>query len=207
MSLLGMPSGSAYFAKNGKCCANIRNDDLDLEHPKELLNLDVMHKRSTGRNVEAVTYGRFSAAPRNFFGDEAIKRSNHSLPSRLFLDPYHVSDGNLWAENFTMNRYQKGAQLTGLAGRSKMLKLEVERFGKQDPASRARSKYVEPECGRFIPPLKPACSRDKGPDPYGTAKHARWMIASAGYYGGMGTQSANKPLWSTYSLTGTNKPL
>ena len=134
-----MPSGSTYFGKNGKCCANIRNDDLDLEHPKELLNLDVMHKRSTGRNIQAITYGRFSAAPRNFFGDEAIKRSNHSLPSRLFLDPYHVGEGNLWAENFTMNRYQKGGQLTGLAGRSKQMKMEVERFGKLDPASRARS--------------------------------------------------------------------
>ena len=42
-----------------------------------------------------------------------------------------------------------------------------------NPNSRARSKYVEPEGGRFVPPLKPACSRDKGPDPYGTAKHAR----------------------------------
>ena len=29
----------------------------------------------------------------DFFGDVAIARSNYSLPSRLFLDPYHVSDG------------------------------------------------------------------------------------------------------------------
>ena len=113
-----MPSGSVQFGKNGKCCANIRTDDLDLEHPKELLNLDVWHRRSTARSVEDIPYGRFSAAPRTFFGAEAIKRSNHSLPSRLFLDPYRIGDGNLWSENFTMNRYQKGGQLTGLAGRS-----------------------------------------------------------------------------------------
>lgn len=202
-----MPSGSVYFAKNGKCCANIRTDDLDLDAPKELLNLDVLHKRSTGRNVEACLHGRFSSAPRNFFGDEAIKRSNHSLPSRLFLDPYHVSDGNLWAENFTMNRYQKGGTRTGAAGRTKQLTFDTERFGKQDPQSRARSKYVEPEGGRFIPPLKPACSRDKGPDPYGVAKHNTLMIPGTGYYGGMGSNSQNKPLWNTYSLLGNNKPL
>ena len=111
-----MPSGSVQFGKNGKCCANIRTDDLDLEHPKELLNLDVWHRRSTARSVEDIPYGRFSAAPRTFFGAEAIKRSNHSLPSRLFLDPYHIGDGNLWSENFTMNRYQKGGQLTGSRG-------------------------------------------------------------------------------------------
>eukprot|EP00908_Phaeocystis_cordata_P015941 Transcript_27150.p1 GENE.Transcript_27150~~Transcript_27150.p1 ORF type:complete len:203 (+),score=60.25 Transcript_27150:129-737(+) len=202
-----MPSGSVYFSKNGKCCANIRTDDLDLEHPKELMNLDVGNKRSTGQAVAAIPYGRFSAAPRKFMGEEAIKKSNDSLPSRLFLDPYHVSDGNLWAENFTMKRYQKGGQLTGLAGRSSQLVWEKERWGKTDPQSRARSKYVEPEGGRFVPALKPACSRDKGPDPYGTLKHSRWLIPSTGYYGGMGTQSQNKPLWNTYSLLGTNKPL
>ena len=32
--------------------------------PKDLMNLDVMHKRSTGRNVEAINYGRFNTAPR-----------------------------------------------------------------------------------------------------------------------------------------------
>lgn len=112
-----MPSGSVYFSKNGarhrirstrsrhaapkafpeleclacaatgKCCANIRTDDLDLHAPKELLNLDVLHKRSTGRLIETIPYGRFGSSERAFFGDEAIKRSNHSLPSRLFLDP------------------------------------------------------------------------------------------------------------------------
>lgn len=74
-------------AATGKCCSNIRTDDLDLHAPKELLNLDVLHKRTTGRLIETTPYGRFGSSERNFFGDEAIKRSNHSLPSRLFLDP------------------------------------------------------------------------------------------------------------------------
>ena len=161
---------SSHARRTGKCCANIRTDDLDLEHPRELLNLDVMHKRSTGRNVETVSYGRFTSAPRSerpatlagahtctasspqrlllllrlapphsslrcysvhptvvtitiatrypiaalprtdFFGDEAIKRSNHSLPSRLFLDPYHVADGSCSALQTL------GVSLVALAG-------------------------------------------------------------------------------------------
>merc|ERR1719198_2456236 len=56
--------------------------------------------------------------------------------------------------------------MTSLAGRSESLRFEKERFGKEDMQSRARSKYLEPESGRFVPPLKPACARDKGPDPY-----------------------------------------
>lgn len=84
----------------GKCAANIQREDLDIDAPKELLHLDVLHKRSTARNVEQMHHGRFSTAPRNFFGEVAVARSNHSVPSRLFLDPYHVADGNLWAENF-----------------------------------------------------------------------------------------------------------
>jgi hypothetical protein len=110
----------------------------------------------------------------------AIQRSNQSAPSRLFLDPYHVSDGNLWAENFLMNRFQKAGATTSLAGRSDHLRFEKERFGKEDMQSRARSKYLEPEGGRFIPPLKPACARDKGPDPYQTHKHAKWVITNTG---------------------------
>ena len=96
--------------------------------------------------------GRFGSAPRNFFCDAAIARSNHSLPSRLFLDPYHVADGNLWAENFLMGRFQRGG-MTSLAGRSELLRFEKERCGKEDMQSRARSKYLEPEGGRFVPPL------------------------------------------------------
>ena len=108
-----------------------------------------------------------------------MARSNYSVPSRLFLDPYHVADGNLWAENFLMGRFQRGG-MTSLAGRSELLRMEKECFGKEDMQSRARSKYLEPEGGRFVPPLKPACARDKGPDPYGTHKHASWVIQNTG---------------------------
>ena len=112
-----------------------------MDAPKDLMNLDVLHKRSTGRNVEAMQHGRFTTAPRDFFGDQAIARSNYSLPSRLFLDPYHVADGNLWAENFLQGRFQKGG-MTSLAGRSRTLVLEKEKIGKDDARSRARSKCV-----------------------------------------------------------------
>ena len=70
--------------------------------------------------------------------------------------------------------------MTSLAGRSKLLRFETERFGKEDMQSRQRSKYIVPEGGRFIPPLKPACARDKGPDPYGTHKHTSWLIPNTG---------------------------
>jgi len=194
-----MPS-SIYFQHSGKCAANAHEDSLNLDAPKELLNLDVLHKRSTARNVEAMNHGRFSTAPRDFFGDKAIDRSNYSLPSRLFLDPYHVADGNLWAENFLQNRFQRGG-MTSLAGRSKQLTFDAERFGKDDARARARSRYVEPEGGRFIPSLKPACSRDKGPDPYGTHKHLHWTISNTGFTGGLGSLSKTSPVWSTYSLS------
>ena len=54
-----------------------------------------------------------------------------------------------------MGRFQRGG-MTSLAGRSELLRFEKERFGKEDMQSRARSKYLEPEGGRFVPPLKPA---------------------------------------------------
>jgi len=171
--------------------------------PKELLNLDVLHKRSTARNVEAMNHGRFRTAPRAFFGEEAVARSNYSVPSRLFLDPYHVADGNLLAENFLMGRFQRGG-MTSLAGRSEMLRFDKERFGKEDAQSRARSKYLEPEGGRFVPPLKPACARDKGPDPYGTNKHAGWVIQNTGFAGSRGSKSKTAPSWSTHSLSRPN---
>lgn len=191
---------TVYFGHQGKCAANLRSDSLNMDAPKELLGLDVLHKRSTSRNVEAMQHGRFSMAPRNFFGDAAVARSNESMPSKLFLDPYHVADGNLFAENFLMGRFQRGGQ-TCLAGHSSMLKMEKERFGKEDMQSRARSKYLEPEGGRFVPPLKPACSRDKGPDPYGTYSHTKWVIANTGYVGGMGSKAKSAPQWSTFALT------
>jgi len=195
---------SAYFGLNGKCAANIVRESLDAEGPKDLMQLDVLHKRSTARNVEAMNHGRFTTAPRTFFGEVAVARSNHSVPSRLFLDPYHVADGNLWAENFLMGRFQRGG-MTSMAGRSESLRFDKERFGKEDMQSRARSKYLEPEGGRFVPPLKPACSRDKGPDPYGTHKHTGWVIQNTGaggaFGGGRGAKSQTAPSWSTHSLS------
>ena len=140
----GPPNTHPCASGAGQCAANIGQDRLNLDAPKELLNLDVLHKRSTARNVEAMHHGRFPTAPRKFFGEDAVDRSNYSVPSRLFLDPYHVADGNLWAENFLMARFQKGG-MTSLAGRSSILKFEKERMGKEDSQSRARSKYLEPE--------------------------------------------------------------
>lgn len=49
----------------GKCAANMRQTTLDLDAPKELMGLDVLHKRSTARNVEAMNHGRFATAPRS----------------------------------------------------------------------------------------------------------------------------------------------
>ena len=135
-----------------------------------------------------------------FFGEAAVARSDYSVPSRLFLDPYHTSDGNLWAENFLMGRFQRGG-MTSISGRSETLRFEKERFGKEDMQSRARSKYLEPEGGRFVPPLKPACSRDKGPDPYGTFKHQTWIIQNTGFAGGRGKAAATAPSWSTHALS------
>jgi len=191
---------SLYFQHHGRCVANMRDRPIDMDEPDQLLNLDTMSKQSTGKNVETMHHGRFTTMPRKFVGDEATARSNGSIPSRLFLDPYHVSDGNLISYNFRMKQYQRGGQ-TCLAARNQYLKFEVERFGKTDPASRARSKYVEPPGGRFVPPLKPNCGRDKGPDPYGTAKHAQWLIPSTGYAGGMGASKKTTPKWSTYALS------
>lgn len=99
-----------------------------------------------------------------------------------------------------MGRFQRGG-MTSLAGRSSMLKFEPIRMGKEDMQSRARSKYIEPEGGRFVPALKPACSRDKGPDPYGMAKHINWTLQNTGYAGGMGSKAKSAPSWSTHALS------
>jgi hypothetical protein len=143
----------------------------------------------------------------DFFFGAAIARANQSLPSRVFLDPYHVADGNLWSENLLQNRFQRGGTMTSMAGRSKQLILEAERFGKDDVSARERSRYIEPEGGRFRPALKPACSRDKGPDPYGTHKHLNWTIQNTGLGGGIGSMSKTEPKWSTFSLTRPRVPL
>ena len=55
--------------------------------------------------------------------------------------------------------------------------------------------------GRFVPPLKPACARDTGPDPYGTAKHMSFIIKNTGLTGGLGSLAKSRPMWSTHSLS------
>jgi len=204
---LSSPEASAaapstmYFQHQGKSLP--KNIELDINAPKELLNLDCFHKTSTARHVERTVYGRFNTAPREFFMQEAINRSGKSQPSRLFLDPYHVADGNLWTTNYDENRFQKGG-MTSHAARSSQLVMQTEPPEISDPQTRARSKYVEQCRGRFVPPLKPVCSRDKGPDPYGTGKHLQWVITNSGYVGGVGTKAKTQPVWSTYSLSRQN---
>lgn len=52
------------------------------------------HKASTGKRVQAMSHGRFGLLPRDFYLKEAVERYNRYQPSRLFLDPYHVTDGS-----------------------------------------------------------------------------------------------------------------
>ena len=101
---------SLYFQHHGRCVANMRDRPINMDEPDQLLNLDTMSKQSTGKNVETMHHGRFTTMPRKFVGDEATARSNGSIPSRLFLDPYHVSDGNLISYNFQMKKMQRGGQ-------------------------------------------------------------------------------------------------
>ena len=65
--------GASMFKHQGLCAANLQGEALDLDAPKELINLDTMHKASTGRRVDAISYGRFSTAPRG-------KGSMHAVP-------------------------------------------------------------------------------------------------------------------------------
>ena len=57
--------GVVCWVLAGKCAANLQSTELNFDAPKDLLNLDVFHKRSTARNVEAMSAGRFSTAPRS----------------------------------------------------------------------------------------------------------------------------------------------
>jgi hypothetical protein len=116
-----------YFRQQGQCVANLRSSALDLDALMELLNLDVMHRMSTGRRVQALSGGRFSNTPRKFFGEEAMRRTNQYGPQKLYIDPYHVGDGNLYSDRLTngapnvrMDQYQIGGQ-TSKAARGKSL--------------------------------------------------------------------------------------
>ena len=195
---------SLYFQHHGRCVANMRDRPINMDEPDQLLNLDTMSKQSTGKNVVTMHHGRFTTMPRKFVGDEATARSNGSIPSRLFLDPYHVSDGDLISYNFRMKQYQRGGQ-TCLAARNQYLKFEVERFGKTDPASRARSQRTSSTRGRRTVIRRSATLRGatSGPDPYAdVAKHAQWLIPSTGSPEGWARRLADgTPKWSTYALT------
>ena len=201
------PPPTMYFRHQGKCVANIRSTTLDFDAPKELLNADVMHRMSVGRRVQTMSAGRFSNAPRKFFGEEALRRTNEFGPQKLYIDPYHVGDGNLYSDrmssgapNVRMNQYQIGGQACK-AARGKSLVWEKEKVPKMDAASRARSRYVEPPVGRFVPALKPWCKRSAvSLDPYNVGNRTKWVIEDTGLSGGLGSMSKTMPVWSTHSL-------
>jgi len=81
---------STYFKHQGKCAANLRSNTIDLEAPSDLVGLDALHKMSTGRRVATMRGGCFSTRPREGSNDAALKRQSESVPSQVFLDPYHV---------------------------------------------------------------------------------------------------------------------
>lgn len=154
------------FHQQGTACANLHTDDLDIEAPADLLNLDHGKKLSVGKAVHLMRHGRFNRSARTSYIDAAIKKSNDSRPGRLYIDPYGATSGNLWAENYEMTRYQKGGQ-TSLAGRSNYLRATPLVQTKMDRRQIERSRFVLDETtqigARFVPALKPACKRDTGP--------------------------------------------
>ena len=197
---------SHMFGKQGKCAANLRGAPLDLDAPQELLNVGVMHKMPTGKRVQHMAAGRFNNTPRSFFGEEALRRTNQFGPQRTYLDPYHVGDGNLYSErlssgapNVRMSQYQIGGQ-TCQAARGRSLVWDKEKVPRNDPDARARSRYVEPPVGRFVPALKPWCKRD-ALDPYHVGSRTPWIIADTGFSAGWGSMAKTTPVWSTNSLT------
>jgi hypothetical protein len=155
-----------FFHQHGKCAANMHTDDLDIDAPGELNNLDQAKKMSVGRSVQKMTHGAFGRSKRTWYLDQALKRSNEFRPGRMYIDPYGATTGNLWSENYEMKRYQKGGQTT-LAGRNDLLKMAPLVQRKMDRRQLERSQYkldeTTPIGARFIPPLKPVCKRDVGP--------------------------------------------
>lgn len=155
-----------FFFQQGKCAANIHSDDLDVDAPAELLNLEY-GKMSVGRSVQKMRHGAFSRSKNKGFIDQAIAKSNEFWPSRMYIAPYSASTGNMWAENYTMKQYQTGGRQTSLAGRSNMLKMQPLVARKMDRRQMERSQFQLDETtfigDRFVPPLKPVCKRDLGP--------------------------------------------
>lgn len=154
------------FYQQGKCAANLHTDDLDVDAPASLVNLDY-GKMSVGRSVQKMRHGAFSRSKEKSFLDAAIAKSNEFWPSRMYIAPYSASTGNMWAENYTMKQYQTGGRQTSLAGRSSMLRMQPLVARKMDRRQIERSQYQLDETtfigDRFIPPLKPVCKRDFGP--------------------------------------------
>jgi hypothetical protein len=154
------------FHQQGKCCANLHTDDLDVAAPAELINLDY-GKMPVGRTVQKMRHGAFSRSKNKGYLDAAIAKSNEFWPSRMYIAPYGASTGNMWAENYTMTQYQTGGRQTSLAGRSGMLKMQPLVARKMDRRQIERSQYQLDETtfigDRFVPPLKPVCKRDFGP--------------------------------------------
>lgn len=178
-----------------------------MDTPNELLHLDMWHKASTGKRVQVMSHGRFGMLPREFYLKEAIDRYNRYQPSRLFLDPYHVADGNLWSAHVADKVYQRGQALTSKQGSTTCKELNIQKESKRvpDPHARERSIYLEPPRGRFVPPLKPKCARDKGPDPYGVGKQTPWVIRNVGFSPsdarGVSSDGLLRPSWTTFSLS------
>jgi len=157
---------TVFFHQQGRAAANMHTDDLDIDAPSQLNNLDRGKKISVARAVQTMQHGRFERTQRKWYLEQAIKRSNETRPGRMYIDPYGATTGNLWAENYEMKRYQKGGQ-TSLAGRSQLLQFTPLVQRKMDRRQLERSQFVLDETtrigDRFIPALKPVCKRDIGP--------------------------------------------
>mmetsp|Transcript_32304 Transcript_32304/g.106823 ORF Transcript_32304/g.106823 Transcript_32304/m.106823 type:complete len:212 (-) Transcript_32304:106-741(-) len=202
---------STYFKHQGKCAANLRSNTIDLEAPSDLVGLDALHKMSTGRRVATMRGGCFSTRPREGSNDAALKRQSESVPSQVFLDPYHVGDGNLFSDrlssgapNVRMEQYQLGGQ-TCKAARGRMLVWDKERPPDLGPEARKRSRYVTPPQGRFVPPLKSWCARAmSSTDPYGIGdRPCIGVIQDTAFRRTVDGPAAagSRPEWSTYCLS------
>ncbi|KAG8470506.1 hypothetical protein KFE25_008927 [Diacronema lutheri] len=194
--LLRAPIMTVFFHQQGRAAANMHTDDLDIDAPSQLNNLDRGKKISVARAVQTMQHGRFERTQRKWYLEQAIKRSNETRPGRMYIDPYGATTGNLWAENYEMKRYQKGGQ-TSLAGRSQLLQFTPLVQRKMDRRQLERSQFVLDETtrigDRFIPALKPVCKRDIGPDPYDVGRGDLWGIADVGL-------GRDKSLWTSESL-------
>lgn len=170
---------------------------LNLYEPPTLHNLDQNHKLSLARRVETNPSGRFSTAPRTFFFDGAVARSNNSRASRTFIDPYNVADGNLLASNWQKKKYQKGGQ-TALTGRNETLTFQREILKKS--AMEAKPRFISDKfvTGREWSNKVNECKRDRGPDPYAINAGNMWHIPASGFHP---NQPANaQPKFNTFPL-------